>query len=165
MTLDSILTAPPLVQVHIVAALSAILLGPMALWRRSRDKWHKRLGYSWVIAMAVTALSSFGISGIKLIGPFSPIHALSVLTIFGLWQGINAARKRRIAEHRKAMQSLYFWAMGIAGLFTFLPGRRMNEVFFSAAPVAGFIVMALFIGAALIWYLLSQRQALEKAHG
>ena len=159
MTLTPLLIAPFAVQLHVMAAICAIVLGPMVLWRRSRDRWHKGLGYAWVIAMAVTALSSFAISHDPMLGPFSLIHALSVFTLLGLWKGINAARQRRIKAHQQEMRGLYFWAMGVAGLFTFLPGRRMNIVFFEEMPVAGFALMAVLIGSGLIWYMLARRKA------
>ncbi len=102
--------------------------------------------------MAVTALSSFDIRGSLLPIPVSPIHALSVVTICGLWQGIRAIRQGRIADHQREMRSLYFWVMGVAGLFTFLPGRRMNAVFFADAPLQGFWLMTGLIGTGLAWY-------------
>jgi uncharacterized membrane protein len=157
MTLDPILTAPLIIQLHVVGAICAIVLGPMALFRRSRDIWHRRLGYAWVMAMAFTAVSSFWISEAPIIGLFGPIHALSVLTIYGLWRGISAARAGNIAAHRGQMQGLYFWAMGVAGLFTFLPGRRMNSVFFDMAPLAGFIAMAVVIGGVLVVFGMTQK--------
>ncbi len=152
MTLTPLLTAPIMVQIHVCAALLAIVLEPAALLRRSRDRWHRVFGYAWVGAMAVTALSSFGIRGTLLPIPVSPIHALSVVTICRLWQGIKAVREGRITDHQRDMRSLYFWAMGVAGLFTFLPGRRMNAVFFADAPLQGFWLMAGLIGAGLAWY-------------
>lgn len=159
MTLAPLLSAPFFVQLHVCAALCAIVIGPMALWRKSRDRWHKRLGYTWVIAMAVTALSSFGISVDPIIGPFSPIHFLSVFTIWGLWQGLTAARQRNIPKHQGNMRNLYFWALGVAGLFTFLPGRRMNTVFFADAPMVGFAVVAILIGSMLLRYAYVSRRA------
>ena len=163
MTLAPFLDASFAIQLHICAALLAVILGPLALWRRSRDRWHKRLGYAWVVAMLVTALSSFGISEAAMIGPFSPIHALSFLTLWGLWYGVNAARQRRVVDHQKGMRSLYFWALGVAGLFTFLPGRRMNTIFFADAPLQGFILMACLIGTGLIWSVYAYRQTPSKA--
>ena len=159
MTLTPLLTAPLVVQLHVCAALCAIVLGPIALWRRSRDHWHKRLGYAWVVAMGATALSSFAISDAHVIGPFSPIHGLSVFTLWGLWQAVNAARQGRIAHHSQGMRSLYFWAMGVAGLFTFLPGRRMNTVFFADIPLPGFVAAASLIGAGLIYYVYLNRSS------
>lgn len=158
MTLAPFLYAPLEIQIHVCAALCAIILGPLALWRRSRDRWHKNLGYAWVVAMAVTALSSFAILDRPVIGPFSPIHALSVLTLTGLWRGIRAARQGRITAHQSEMRGLYFWAMGVAGLFTFLPGRRMNMAFFPETPSQGFTAMAILIGTGLVFYAYTTRK-------
>ena len=90
MTIDPILAAPLIVQLHVISAVSAVVLGPIALFRRSRDIWHRCAGKLWVGAMFSTAATSFGISAFPVLGPFSPIHVLSLLTIFGLWQGIAA---------------------------------------------------------------------------
>ena len=102
--------------------------------------------------MAGTALSSFGISEAPVLGPLSPIHALSFFTLWSLWYGINAARQGRIAAHQKEMRSIYFWALGIAGIFTFLPGRRMNTALFGDASTFGFLVMAGLISVGLAYY-------------
>ena len=149
MTLLPLIHAPLAVQCHVLCAICAIVLGPVALLRRSRDHWHRRAGYAWVIAMFGTATSSFLISETPMVGPFGPIHMLSVFTLYGLWQGVRAARARDVVAHQGHMKNLYFWAMGIAGLFTFLPGRRMNAVFATADPQTVFIVAAIVIGAGL----------------
>lgn len=158
MSLAPILNAPIVVQLHVVVALCAVFVGPLVLLRRSRDVWHKSFGYVWAIAMAMTALTSFGIPAAIGPGPASPIHLLSVFTLWGLWQGIRAARLRKIAEHRKEMRSLYFWAIGIAGMLTFLPGRRMNTAIFGDASMSGFLLMAGLIGTCLIWFVYANRE-------
>lgn len=160
MTFDPILAAPLIVQLHVISALSAVVLGPIALFRRSRDIWHRRTGKLWVAAMFSTAATSFGISAFPVLGPFSPIHVLSLLTILGLRQGIAAVRRHDIARHQKEMRSLYFWAMGVAGLFTFLPERRMNLVLFPNHPQEGFWIMAALIGGGLLWYTKQSRRKL-----
>jgi uncharacterized membrane protein len=90
---------------------------------------HKMLGWLWVGAMALTALSSFWIHEIKLVGPFSPIHLLSILTLFSLVVNVRAARSRHTKAHQRGMKSLVFGALILAGAFTFLPGRIMHQVF------------------------------------
>lgn len=151
MTLSPLLNAPPIIQLHVVAVCLAVILGPLAMLRRSRDIWHKVLGRAWVLAMGLTALSSFFIAEARTLGPFSPIHILSVLTLVGLWQAVALARAGRIAEHRKAMLSLFTNAIGIAGLFTLLPGRRISDTLFPATPWAGFIGAALLLVAVMLW--------------
>jgi len=159
MTLAPLLSAPVEIQLHVLSALLAIFLGPMTLFRKSRDRWHKRLGYLWVTAMFSTAATSFAILESPMIGPFSVIHGLSVLTFWGLWVGIAAVRRGDIARHQAQMKSLYFWALGVAGLFTFAPGRRMNRIFFGDNPDVGFAIAAGVIGSLLAWYVVQSRPA------
>ena len=91
---------------------------------------HKTLGWTWVIAMAVTALSSFFITGLN--GSFfSWIHGLSAWTLIGLPAGIHAIRNKDVKKHAKNMTGMFLGAMIIAGLFTFLPGRFMWSLFFT----------------------------------
>ncbi|NJM83345.1 MAG: DUF2306 domain-containing protein [Tabrizicola sp.] len=150
MSLDPLLAAPAIIQAHVVLALLAVLLGPAALLRRSRDIWHRQLGRAWVAAMAGTALTSFFITENRTLGPFSLIHVLSILTLVGLWEGVAQARAGRIAEHRRTMLTVFSGAVGVAGLFTLLPGRRMSDALFSAAPWFGFAGMAILVATGLV---------------
>jgi uncharacterized membrane protein len=43
MTLDPFTTAPIAVQIHMASALIAVCLGPFALYRKRRDRLHRRL--------------------------------------------------------------------------------------------------------------------------
>ena len=88
------------------------------------------VGYLWAALMAIVALSSFLIHELRLIGAFSPIHLLSIFTLWSLYMGIRAAKDRRINAHRRWMQNLYVMALLITGAFTFLPGRTMHMVLF-----------------------------------
>jgi uncharacterized membrane protein len=148
-TLAPLLAAAPVVQVHVAAALIALALAPVILIRRKGGVVHRWLGRVWVVAMTVAALSSFWIQDIRLIGPWSPIHLLSVLTLASLAIGLRAAIRRDIATHRKIMESLAFWALGVTGLFTLLPGRDMNAVLFGDDSWAGFGATATAV--ALVW--------------
>ena len=145
--LSLLLTAEPLVQLHVLGATLSILLLPFVLLRRRRDRMHRIGGYIWVCAMATTALSSFGITGNGTFGPFSPIHGLSVLTLIGLFHGLRLAIRRNRVGHQKAMQNLAFWALGVAGALSFMPDRLMNRVFFPDAPDNGFFYVVV-LGAA-----------------
>lgn len=159
MTLEPLMTAPIYIQLHAAAAICAVFMGPVAMLRQSRDIWHKVAGRLWILAMAATAVSSFWIGEAQLIGPFGPIHLLSLLTLWGISQGLWAARTGRIALHRGAMRSTYFWALGVAGLFTLLPGRRMSDVFFGGFETVGFAVSAVLIGLGLFFYVRTDRRA------
>lgn len=150
---DPFFAAPLAVQIHVLFAVPALILGPIALFRKSRDWLHRWTGRVWVVAMAGLALSSFFIQTIRIIAPFSPIHILSVLTIAGLAQSLYFLWRRQYLAHGRAMRSLYLQALILAGIFTFLPGRRMNVMFFADNPAMGLPVAAgLGVGlAALIF--------------
>lgn len=128
--LTPILEAHITVQIHVVAALSTLLIGTILMLGRKGKALHRTLGWTWVVTMTVTAVSSFFITGIFQ-AHFSPIHALSAWTMISLPMGIAAIRRRDVAKHRKEMTGMFVGAMIIAGLFTFLPGRMMWNVFFS----------------------------------
>lgn len=158
MSLQPLLDASPAIQIHAFAAIIAFVIGPLILISRKGNTRHKVLGHIWAMAMIITIASSFLISGIRMFGPFSPIHLLSISAAYGLFQGINFARRGNIPAHRKSMQSLYFGALIVAGAFTFLPGRIMSEVFFQSHALPGFV----FIVAAVLTLHLGMRYALKQ---
>lgn len=89
---------------------------------------HRTLGWIWVILMLVVALSSFWIHQIRLMGPWSPIHLLSIFTLMMLALGVAAARTHDVRRHKFTMIGIFFGALVIAGLFTLMPGRIMHAV-------------------------------------
>jgi uncharacterized membrane protein len=134
----------PAVHLHLWPALVALALGPVALYRRRRDIWHKTAGYLWVCAMALVALSAFWIEAgvLPIAFGFGPIHALSLLVLYGLWRGVSAARARDMDAHTGWMRGLYWQALIIAGTLTLLPGRTLNTLLFPGHPSAGLVVVA-----------------------
>ena len=82
--------------------------------------------------MLTIAVSSFFIHSIRLWGPFSPIHLLSIFTVVMLARAVFNARRHRVDAHRNAMVGLFLGALGIAGAFTLLPGRIMHAVVFGS---------------------------------
>jgi uncharacterized membrane protein len=68
------------------------------------------------------------------VGPVDPIHLLSIFTLITLPLAVWAAHRHRVAEHRRAMISLFLGALVIAGAFTLVPGRIMHQVVFGLSP-------------------------------
>lgn len=128
MTLTPLANASLIIQIHTALAFGAVALTIAIFSLKKGSRYHRVMGWTWVIMMASLAISSFWISTIKLVGPFSPIHLLSIFVLFSLIRAVRAARSHRVAEHKRAMQGLAFGALLIAGAFTFLPGRLMNAV-------------------------------------
>lgn len=130
-SLEPIATASTAIQVHVVSAVATFAIGLVLLSAPKGFRLHKTLGWAWVISMAATAVSSFFITGL-MGSSYSPIHALSAWTMIGLPFGIAAIRRRDIKKHRDTMTGMFVGGMLIAGLFSFLPGRLMWEIFFTA---------------------------------
>ena len=130
MSLAPLLAAPAIVQIHVVAALAALVLGAIQFAAPKGTLPHRALGWIWVALMAAVALSSFGISGVAGPGRWSWIHAISVYTLVALGAAVLHARRGRVRAHRFNMIGLFFGALVITGAFTLLPGRVMGRVVF-----------------------------------
>ena len=81
MSLAPLLNASPVIQVHAFAAIGAFALGALQLAAPKGTLPHRTVGWTWVVLMLAVAASSFWIHEIRLVGPFSPIHLLSILTL------------------------------------------------------------------------------------
>ena len=130
MSLTPLLDAAPAIPMHAFAAMAAFALGLVQFAAPKGTLPHRTIGWIWVLLMVSVAISSFWIHTIRLVGPFSPIHLLSIFTLVMLPLAVLHARHHRVMQHRKAMISIFVGALLIAGAFTFLPGRIMHYVLF-----------------------------------
>lgn len=120
-----LLTAAPIIQIHVVCALLAVVTALAVLVWQKGTRTHRWLGAAFFAAMMAAAFSSFGIQAV-IPGAFSPIHILSVATIttlplalYYLWRGNTRAH---------ACIMLYNVAgLIMAGAFTFLPQRILGQ--------------------------------------
>lgn len=126
-TSASLADLAPAVLVHLFLAGGALVVGPFALWLRKGSRGHRGVGYAWVTLMAGAALSSAFIRDFRLPNLFgyTPIHLLTIVTLFGLAIGVWYIAHRRIGDHRRAMQITYTAAV-IAGVFALLPSRYLG---------------------------------------
>jgi len=130
MNLAPLLDAAPAIPLHAVAAMAAFVLGIVQFTAPKGTLPHRTLGWIWVALMAIVALSSFWIHQLRLIGPWSPIHLLSIFTPIMLVVGVVAARSHNVRRHKIMMMSIFAGALVVAGLFTLVPGRIMHAVIF-----------------------------------
>jgi len=146
MNLSILLEMHIAVQIHAISAIIAVVLGAYILFVKKGNRAHVFLGRIWFFIMIIVIVSSAFISEIRLWGPFSPIHILTVLGTWGLVEGMYHIRKGNVTAHKAAMKNLYFWGLGAAGTFAFLPGRLMNVMFFPGVPEVGFYsILAIFL--------------------
>ncbi len=130
MTLAPLLHASPAIQIHAFAAMAAFVLGAIQLAAPKGTLPHRMIGFVWVALMAAVAVSTAWVHEIRLWGPWSPIHLLSILTLVLLPIAVWRAHVHDVSHHRRAMLGLFLGALVVAGLFTFLPGRIMHAVAF-----------------------------------
>jgi uncharacterized membrane protein len=130
MSLAPLLDAAPEIPVHAIAAMAAFALGIVQFAAPKGTLPHRTVGWIWVGLMAIVAVSSFWIHEIRLLGPWSPIHLLSIMVLGLLPVAVVAARRHNVSRHRKTMIGIFTGGLLIAGLFTFLPGRIMHAVVF-----------------------------------
>ncbi len=128
MSLTPLLDAPPAIQLHAFAAMSAFALGVVQLTAPKGTLPHRTIGWIWVVLMMVVSLSSFWIHQLRLWGEWSPIHLISIFTLAALPLAVWAAHRHAVERHRRAMTGLFFGALVIAGIFTLMPGRIMHAV-------------------------------------
>lgn len=128
MNLAPLLAASPAIQLHAFAVMSAFALG-LVQFAASKDTLpHRTIGWIWVVLVVAVAASSFFIHELRLWGPWSPIHFLSIFTLVMLPLGVWRARHHQVQRHHWTMISIFVGAPVIAGLFTLLPGRIMHAV-------------------------------------
>jgi uncharacterized membrane protein len=130
MSFAPLLDAAPAIPLHAFAAMTAFMLGLVQFAAPKGTLRHRTVGWIWFGLMVSVAVSSFWIHQIRLVGPWSPIHLLSIFTLVTLPLGVWMAHRHRVADHRRIMISIFSGALVIAGLFTLLPGRIMHAVVF-----------------------------------
>jgi uncharacterized membrane protein len=122
---------PLAIQIHLLSVAVAVPAAVLQLVLSKGGSRHRAVGYVWAAAMIVAALSSFWISSMPILGPFGPIHILSVITLIGVPQAVMAARRGNIRAHKLAVFQLVGFALVGAGAFAiFSPGRILNSWFF-----------------------------------
>ena len=130
MSLAPLLDAAPAIPLHAFAAMAAFVLGLVQFAAPKGTLPHRTIGWIWVVLMAAVAVSSFWIHQIRLLGPWSPIHLLSIATLAMLPLAVWRAHTHRVVDHRRIMIMIFSGALVIAGLFTLVPGRIMHTVIF-----------------------------------
>lgn len=122
--------APVVVQLHLFAALTALVIGIVLLAGVKGNTMHRSLGWGWVLAMATTAVSSIFIRELNG-GNFSFIHMLTGWTIIVLPMAVFMARRHNVRQHSRMMTGIFVGGLIIAGGFAFMPGRLLFDVFFT----------------------------------
>ena len=130
MSLAPLLNAPLAIQLHAFAAMSAFVLGIVQFTAPKGTLPHRTVGFIWLALMLTVALSSFWIHEIRVWGPWSPIHLISIYVLIMIPTAIYFARTHKIRGHARTVIGMFLGGLVIAGLFTLVPGRIMHAVAF-----------------------------------
>ena len=132
MTLAPLLQASLPIRLHAFAAMGAFVLGSVQLAAPKGTLRHRLVGSIWVMLMLFVCISAFFIHQLRTWGQWSPIHLLAIFTLIMLPLAVWQAHRHAVKQHRRAMLALFFGALVIAGVFTFVPGRIMHAVVFGS---------------------------------
>ncbi|MCE9523870.1 MAG: hypothetical protein K8S25_15745 [Alphaproteobacteria bacterium] len=127
--LAPLLALPISAQIHVAAAVVALAVGALIFSLPKGTGFHRFIGWSWVGSMIVVAgtsvamIADFG-------GTLNPLHVFTAVTVLSLWGGLAGIRRGNVSMHAGSMTGLYVGGLIIAGVFAFIPGRTMWNVFF-----------------------------------
>lgn len=137
MSLEPLLEAPWVIQVHAFGAIAAFLLGVIQFVAPKGTLPHKTIGAIWIALMLTIAISSIFIRpalfpGIPFLQWFSFIHLFTLLTFWGAFEGTFYLVRGgpNLRAHKKPFMGIFIGGLVIAGGFAFLPGRIMHTVVF-----------------------------------
>ena len=105
---------------HALTATAAVVLGAAQLASATGTARHRTMGWGWVGLMGYVAASSFFISSLRFWGPFSPIHLLSIWTLFSLVMAVYQARHGNIRQHKIWVVLPHILALLVTGVFTLM---------------------------------------------
>lgn len=120
---------PQTIWLHIATIAVALALTPVMLLGRRGTRLHRRLGWVWVAAMAITAASTFFIRTIDP-GRLWFIHILSAWTLIQVPLLVLRARRHEHDKHRASVRGMVTGALIVAGIFTFPYDRLMGSWLF-----------------------------------
>ena len=116
---------PPVVYVHLLSALAALVLGAVQLARRKGTPGHRALGWVWVALMTTAAVSSLWMPAFLRL---NWVHVFTLVTAISLPMGIWQIRRGDPEKHAGTMRGLYIGGGVIAGAFTLSPGRLLGDL-------------------------------------
>lgn len=119
----------PVIKIHLLAALAAIVLGAVLMSVRKGRRFHRVAGWVWVSLVSVVAGSSIFITTLNH-GHWSLLHLFTGWTLLILPLAVMWARRHNVARHRRAMMGLFYGGFAVNLLIAFIPGRALWMIMF-----------------------------------
>jgi uncharacterized membrane protein len=117
-------SVPPVIYIHLTAAICALILGTVQLAREKGTPSHRAAGWVFVVLMLTVAISSLWIPSFL---HFSWIHIFTLITLISIPLALWNIRHGNVRGHAAAMRGVYIGGLIIAGIFTLVPGRLLGN--------------------------------------
>lgn len=120
--------------IHLATVVPCFFIGTILLLIKKGTNFHIIAGRVYMVLMLFTGIITLFMEakvGPLFLNHFGYLHLLSLLTIWTVPKAYFAIKKGNIKSHKRAMLSLYFGGLIIAGGFTFFPGRYLYNLFFA----------------------------------
>lgn len=139
---------------HASAALAVLLLGPVNMLRRRRDRFHRLLGRSWVALMYATCVSGLFIydHGVSF------FHVLAVFTLCTVSLGVWRIRRGDRRGHAGSMIGSYAGTLIAFAFAALLPDRFIQQTA-TTHPAGLLAYTGGLVLALLVWLILLRRIA------
>jgi len=138
------------ITLHASAAFLVLVLGPVNLFRPSRDALHRWLGRTWVVLMYVNCGAGF-FFGLE--DGFGFLHGLAVFTALTVTLGVWSIRRGRVTSHQAYMIGSYVGTLIAFAFAVALPQRLIIRTG-TEQPVTFWLFVGLLLGVAAAWVLL-----------
>ncbi len=115
--------------IHLAAVVPAVAIGIAQMVMTKGTRVHRWMGWTWVLAMVVVAVSSFWILELRKGAGWSVIHLLSIWTLISLACAIWFIRRGNVRAHKGFMVGTLLGLAG-AGLGALAPGRFLSVLLF-----------------------------------
>ena len=115
--------------IHLAAVVPAVAIGVVQLAAPKGTRPHKLLGWFWVLAMLVAAVSSFWIVEIRKGAGWSVIHLLSVWVLVAMTLALWHIQRGNVRAHKRFMVGTLLGLAG-AGVGALMPGRFLAQLLF-----------------------------------
>lgn len=113
--------------IHLAAVVPAVVIGVIQLAAPKGTRPHRLLGWTWVLAMATAALSSFWVMEIRHGAGWSVIHLLSVWVLVAMALALWHIRRGNVRAHQRFMVGTLIGLAG-AGIGALMPGRFLAQL-------------------------------------
>jgi uncharacterized membrane protein len=119
----------PVIQIHLLAALAALVLGGVLMVVRKGRTFHRVAGWVWVSLVMVTAGATIFIRELNH-GSWSWLHLFTGWVLLITPLAVFWAKRHDVRRHRRTMMGLFHGGFAINLAFAFIPGRTLWMMFF-----------------------------------